>query len=111
MTNLDLILLAAGDPKQGGSIQLILMGGIIFVFYFFMIRPQSKKAKDQKLFIDNLQKGAKIVTNSGIYASIYKVNEDGTFQIEVNPGSYLKIDKSAVSMDMTVAATKSVTTA
>ena len=104
------MLLAAGDPKQGGSIQLILMGGIIFVFWFFMIRPQAKKAKEQKQFIEDLQKGAKIVTNSGIHASIYKINEDGTLQIEVNPGSYLKIEKSAISMEMTVAISKPVAT-
>jgi len=110
MTNLNVMLLAAGDPKQGGSIQLILMGGIIFVFWFFMIRPQAKKAKEQKQFIDDLQKGAKIVTNSGIHASIYKINEDGTLQIEVNPGSYLKIEKSAISMEMTVAISKPVST-
>ena len=110
MTNLNVMLLAAGDPKQGGSIQLILMGGIIFVFWFFMIRPQAKKAKEQKQFIDDLQKGAKIVTNSGIHASIYKINEDGTLQIEVNPGSYLKIEKSAISMEMTVAISKPIAT-
>ncbi len=110
MTNLNVMLLAAGDPKQGGSIQLILMGGIIFVFWFFMIRPQAKKAKEQKQFIDDLQKGAKIVTNSGIHASIYKINEDGTLQIEVNPGSYLKIEKSAISMEMTVAISKPAST-
>ena len=110
MTNLNVMLLAAGDPKQGGSIQLILMGGIIFVFWFFMIRPQAKKAKEQKQFIEDLQKGAKIVTNSGIHASIYKINEDGTLQIEVNPGSYLKIEKSAISMEMTVAISKPVAT-
>ena len=109
MTLLNVLLLAAGDPKQGGSIQLILMGGIILVFWFFMIRPQAQKAKEQKKFIDELQKGAKIVTNAGIHATIYRVNEDGTLQIEVNPGSYLKIEKSAISMDMTVAVNKSAT--
>ena len=106
MTLLNVMLLAAGDPKQGGSIQLILMGGIIVVFWFFMIRPQAKKAKEQKKFIDELQKGVKIVTNAGIHATIFRVNEDGTLQIEVNPGSYLKIEKSAISMDMTVAVNK-----
>ena len=109
MTLLNVMLLAAGDPKQGGSIQLILMGGIIVVFWFFMIRPQAKKAKEQKKFIDELQKGAKIVTNAGIHATIFRVNEDGTLQIEVNPGSYLKIEKSAISMDMTVAINKPAT--
>ncbi len=109
MTLLNVMLMAGGDPKQGGSIQLVLMGGIILVFWFFMIRPQAQKAKEQKKFIDELQKGAKIVTNAGIHASIYKINEDGTLQIEVNPGSYLKIEKSAISMEMTVAVNKTAT--
>jgi preprotein translocase subunit YajC len=44
----------------------------------FMIRPQAKKAKQQKQFINDLQKGDKIVTIAGIHATINKVNEDGT---------------------------------
>ena len=109
MTIENVMLLAAGDPKQGGMVQMLLMGGIILVFWFFMIRPQARKAKEQKKFIDELQKGAKIVTNAGIHASIYRINEDGTLQIEVNPGSYLKIEKSAISMEMTVAVNKPAT--
>ena len=109
MTIESVMLLAAGDPKNGGMIQMVLMGGIILVFWFFMIRPQAQKAKEQKKFIDELQKGAKIVTNAGIHATIFRVNEDGTLQIEVNPGSYLKIEKSAISMEMTVAINKPAT--
>jgi len=46
------------------------------------------------------------VTIAGIHASINKVNEDGTLQIETSPGSYLKIEKSAISMDWTQALNK-----
>ena len=93
-------LLMAGQGQQGGgSIQLIMLLAIMAVFWLFMIRPQTKKAKEQKKFIDNLAKGDKIVTIAGIYATVSKVNEDGTLQIEVNPGSYLKIEKSAISME------------
>ena len=73
-----------------------------------MIRPQAKKAKDQKKFIDNMQKGDKIVTIAGIHGSINKVNEDNTIQMEVNPGSYLKIEKSSISMEWTLAINKPV---
>jgi len=48
-------------------------------------------------------KGDKIVTIAGIHGTINKVNEDGTLNIEVSPGSYLKIEKSAISMDWTAA--------
>ena len=87
---------------------LFLMGGMILVFYFFMIRPQAKKAKDQKAFISNMQKGDKIVTIAGIHGTINKINEDATIQMEVNPGSYLKIEKSSISMEWTLAINKPV---
>ncbi len=105
MFSLVSIILSA-DPKQGGTVQLVLMGAIVLVFWFFMIRPQAKKAKDQKKFIDNMQKGDKIVTIAGIHGSINKVNEDNTIQMEVNPGSYLKIEKSSISMEWTLAINK-----
>lgn len=105
MFSLVSIILSA-DPKQGGTVQLVMMGAIVLVFWFFMIRPQAKKAKDQKKFIDNMQKGDKIVTIAGIHGSINKVNEDNTIQMEVNPGSYLKIEKSSISMEWTLAINK-----
>jgi preprotein translocase subunit YajC len=84
------------------------MGSIILVFWLFMIRPQAKKAKDQKKFIDNLQKGDKIVTIAGIHGTVNKINEDGTLQLEINPGSYVKLEKSALSMEWTAAINKPV---
>jgi len=96
------ILLFAGDPKSGGgSIQLVFLGLMILVFWLFMIRPQAKKAKEQKKFIENLQKGDKVVTIAGIHGVVNKVNEDGTLSLEINPGSYIKIERSSISMDWT----------
>jgi len=89
-----------------GSFQFIFLGLMILVFWLFFIRPQAKKAKNQKLFIENLQKGDKIVTIAGIHGSINKVNEDGTISLEINPGSYLKIEKSAISLEWTNALNK-----
>lgn len=90
------------DPNgQGGSTStLIMMGLMIAVFYFFMIRPQAKKAKQQKKFINDLQKGDKIVTIAGIHGTINKV-DDNTIMLETSPGSYIKIEKSAISMEWT----------
>ena len=94
-----LFILLSADPKSGGTIQLLMMGAIILVFWMFMIRPQAKKAKLQKTFIDSMQKGDKVVTIAGIHGTIYKVNDDNTIQLEVNPGSYIKIERSAISLE------------
>jgi preprotein translocase subunit YajC len=105
MEQLQLFLLMAppSGGQQGSSqwMSLIMMGGIILVFWLFMIRPQAKKAKEQKKFIDNLQKGDKIVTIAGIHGTVNKINEDGTLQLETSPGSYLKIEKSTISQEWT----------
>lgn len=100
------VLLAAGGQQGGGMVQLVMMGAIILVFWLFMIRPQAKKAKEQKKFVENMQKGDKIVTIAGIHGVINKINEDNTIQLEVSPGSYLKIEKSSVSMEWSAAINK-----
>lgn len=71
---------------------------IIVVFYFFMIRPQLKKTKEQKKFRENIKVGDKIVTIGGIHGKISDVGET-TFMITVEGGVKLKIEKSAISMD------------
>ena len=102
MMNLAMVFLMMGDPKGGGGgFQFIFLGLMILVFWMFMIRPQAKKAKLQKNFLANLQKGDKVVTIAGIHGTVNKVNDDGTMQLEINPGSYIKIEKSAVSMEWT----------
>lgn len=100
---------AGKSGGSGGTIQLVFLGLMILVFWMFFIRPQAKRAKNQKSFIENLGKGDKIVTIAGIHGTINKTNEDGTLNIEVSPGSYLKIEKSAISMDWTAALNKPLT--
>lgn len=100
-------LLQAAPTGGGlGGFQFIFLGLMILVFWLFFIRPQAKRAKNQKKFIEDLQKGDKIVTIAGIHGVINKVNEDGTLNIEVSPGSYIKVEKSAISMDWTAALNK-----
>jgi len=99
--NLSILLMSPAQGTQGNSltsfIPLIL---IIVVFYFFMIRPQMKKAKQQKKYMEDIKKGDKIVTIGGIHGKIAEI-QDGTFIVEVEGGNKLKIQKNAVSMDMT----------
>jgi preprotein translocase subunit YajC len=95
------VILLQAQGGGAGYMQLILLVGMILVFWLFMIRPQAKKAKQAKSFQENLQKGDKIVTIAGIHGRVNKLNEDGTIELETSPGSYMKIEKSAISMEMT----------
>src|SRR5215475_11002041 len=111
MTHSFLFVLLQAAPAGGGTLQLLLLGGMILVFWLFMIRPQAKKAKIAKKFQEDMQKGDKIVTIAGIHGTVNKINEDGTIQIETSPGSYLKIEKSAISMEWTQNLNKAATAA
>lgn len=71
---------------------------IVVVFYFFMIRPQMKKAKDHKKFVADLKKGDKVITTAGIHGKIADMNE-ATFLIETEGGGKIRFDRSAVSLD------------
>ena len=103
-------LLQSNTSAPGfGGFQFIFLGLMIVVFWLFFIRPQAKRAKNQKKFIEDLTKGDKVVTIAGIHGTINKVNEDGTLNIEVSPGTYIKIEKSAISMDWTAALNKPAT--
>jgi preprotein translocase subunit YajC len=74
------------------------------VIYFFMIRPQQKRVKQEKQFEAELKVGDKIVTKSGIHAKISELN-DTTIIIETMAGK-LKMERSAISMEMSAALNK-----
>ncbi|MCF6404762.1 preprotein translocase subunit YajC [Chitinophaga filiformis] len=109
---LNVLLMGGGAPgaQGGGGFQFIFIGGMILVMWLFMIRPQTKKAKMQKDFISNLREGDKIVTIAGIHGTVKKINDDGTLKIEVSAGTYLTIERSAVSMEYTTAQQKAAAT-
>jgi preprotein translocase subunit YajC len=73
---------------------------IIVVFYFFMIRPQMKKAKDEKAFKESIKKGDKVVTIGGVHGKIIEVS-DRTFILEIDTNTKVKIEKSAISAEAT----------
>lgn len=78
--------------------QFLPMILIIGVFYFFMIRPQMKKAKDHKKFVEELKKGDRVITVSGIHGKVVEVS-DTTFLIEVESGTRIRFEKSSVSLE------------
>ena len=71
---------------MGDYSTLLMFGMIAIVFYFFMIRPQMKKQKEQKQFKSAVKKGDKIVTIGGIHAKIKEVNET-TVMVETDGGA------------------------
>lgn len=102
--NLLNIILFAQSASQSGSKgmqwqSIVFLVLIIVVFYFFMIRPQSKKQKEAQKFRENLKKGDKIVTIGGIHGKILDI-DGNTAVIEVEGGSKLKIEKSAISQNV-----------
>lgn len=80
--------------------QIIMWVGIIAVFYFFMIRPQQKKQKEQKQLLENLKKGDSVVTIGGLHGKIYSV-EATTVTLELDKGVKMTFEKSAIARTVT----------
>jgi preprotein translocase subunit YajC len=74
------------------------------VIYFFMIRPQQKRAKNEKAFESSLKVGDKIITKSGLHGKVAELAET-TVVIETMAGK-LKMERSAISMEMSAALAK-----
>ena len=109
MNILNILLMAPQGGAQGGGnswVSFLFFGGMILVMWLFMIRPQTKKAKLQKQFIDNLKEGDKIDTIAGIDSKVKKMNDNNTFLMEVTPATNFTIERSAISMEYTTAQQK-----
>ena len=78
----------------------LMMGAMFIIMYFFMIRPQMKKAKEAKKFQDGISVGDKIVTVGGIHGKVVEVDET-TVVIGLDQGR-MRIEKAALSADRTV---------
>lgn len=102
MTIYTVMLQAAAAPGGGFGFPLMMLAMVV-VMYFFMIRPQAKRAKEQKNFAASITAGEQIITTAGIHGKIAKENEDGTLKLEVSNNNFITIERSAVSMEMTAA--------
>lgn len=92
------ILAQAAAGGSGILGQVFLFGSIILIMYFFMIRPQQKKQKETKKFIDEIKKGEDVVTIGGLHGKVSSVEGD-TVILELDRGFKVKVEKSAISMD------------
>ena len=99
---LNLILLqteTAADPAQGNQWSFWIMMVLIFVvFYFFMIRPQTKRQKELQKQRESMKKGDKVVTAGGIYGEIKEV-QDNAFIITIAKEVTIKVSKESVFLD------------
>lgn len=97
MTTLNFILLdgATGGGPQGGIGSLLMIVAMIAIFYFIMIRPQTKKQKELKKQREAMKKGDRVVTSGGIHGKIRNI-KDNTVMVEVAPGMELEVDKASV---------------
>ncbi len=92
-------ILAQAMPNQT-IMTVLLYAGIIGVFWFFMIRPQQKKRKDQQNFIESLKKGDAVVTIGGLHGRVASVDET-TVTLEVDRGVKMVFEKTSVSREAT----------
>lgn len=95
MQTLFTFLQEASQPGGFGGGQFIFFAGLIAVFYFFMIRPQQKRAKEERTFREALGKGDKVVTIGGIHGQIESLDE-GSVLLRVDNNTKLRVDKSAL---------------
>ena len=95
MTLLNILLESAPGAMNGMTIIMIV--ALIAIFYFFIIRPQSKKQKEIRKFRDSLKKGDRVVTAGGIYGKIREIeDEKNTIILEIAENVKIRIDKGSI---------------
>ncbi len=88
-------MLLQAQGQGGGLSGIIMIVAMIVIFYFFMIRPQSKKQKEIKKAREAMQNGDKVITAGGIHGKINDISDD-TILIDIAPGVSIKVDKTSV---------------
>lgn len=88
---------AAGPAPQGdGTFSLVMIAAIFVLFYFMLIRPQNKRAKDHKELLSRLKKGDEIITSGGILAKVVSLDEQ-YIKVSLAEGVEISLQKGAVS--------------
>ena len=89
-------IIAQAAPDSGGFMQTIILFGLIFViFYFMIIRPQQKRQKERQKMLDALEKGDKILTAGGIYGTVIGI-EDKTVLVQIADNVKVKVERGSV---------------
>lgn len=87
---------AAAGAQDGSLLGMLPLVLIFVLFYFMLIRPQTKRAKEQKNMVEALVKGDEIVTSGGLLGKITEV-DDGFLKVIIADGVEVKIQRQAVS--------------
>lgn len=95
LLNSILLQSANGAAGNAGLMNILMIVALIAIFYFFMIRPQSKKQKAIKKFREGLSNGDKVITAGGIYGNIKDI-KDTYIILEIADNVRIKIDKGSV---------------
>ena len=85
-----------GDGGGGLISTLIMFGAIFLIFYFMIIRPQQKRAKERDKLLANLEKGDKVITNGGIHGIIAGL-EEKTALLQIEEKVKIKIERTAIT--------------
>ena len=87
---------AQAGPAEGGSFSLVMVGAIFVLFYFMLIRPQNKRAKEHRNLVGKLQKGDEIVTSGGILGKVADLDEQ-YIKVSLAQGVEITLQRGAVS--------------
>src|SRR6184192_2400868 len=82
---------------QSALVQFLPLVLIFIVFYFLLIRPQQKKAKDQRAMLDALRRGDRVVTGGGILGTVSKVVSPEEVEVDIAPGVRIKVLRSTIT--------------
>jgi preprotein translocase subunit YajC len=87
-----------GSGAGGGSMvsTFVMFGAIFLIFYFMIIRPQQKRAKEREKLLSSIEKGDKVITSGGMHGTVAGV-EEKTILLQVTENVKLKIERSAIA--------------
>ncbi len=89
---------AAGAPSAGMLNSMLIPMILVFgIMWFFLIRPQQKKLKQDEAMRNALRRGDKVLTSGGIVGKVTKVKEDGEIEVEIAPSVKIHVVKSAIA--------------
>ena len=93
---MNFVIAMAPQGGDGSMVSTLIMFGAIFaIFYFMIIRPQQKKAKERDALLKSIKKGDKVITSSGIHGTIAGI-DDATVLLDVGNNTKIKMERSAV---------------